>query len=254
MDMGYRETKAQEQTMRGMGERVFTWVLVALLLIIGWSLLGVIVPIVRDFFSSLRELSYFRRIQTSAGVLALVWLWVLFMVLATRVSYWRGRNGVYWAWLGPIALAVLPLLPMRARRGVSKRCPECAEVVQAGALRCRYCAYVFEAGEPAVQTGAVPQPEELGVLGAEAPAPERLIGAEPRIETPPEPQIPAERRLKKASAPMGKAERAYRAALDEADPERRISLLQEVVRQYLSTEWADHALESIVELKERHDE
>ncbi|GAB4282133.1 MAG: hypothetical protein Kow0092_37230 [Deferrisomatales bacterium] len=65
-----------------------------------------------------------------------------FAVVASVIAYSKGRNSLGWflagLFIGPFAL-VVAVLPPVARAGQFVHCPECAEVIRAGARRCRYC-------------------------------------------------------------------------------------------------------------------
>ena len=83
------------------------------------------------------------------GIAALIW--IMCGVIGAVVAGQKGRSVGGWAvlcfLLGPLgvilALVVAPQAAALDRKalaqGASKKCPECAEIVRADAVRCRYC-------------------------------------------------------------------------------------------------------------------
>jgi len=204
-------------------EQVLTWILVVVLIIIGWSLLGVVIPVIRDYLFNLEGFSYLKKIQASVLVLSLFSIWIIFMIGGMRIAHWRGRNGFFWAWLSLIGIIMVCLLPLKEREGITKGCPECAEIIKDEAKICCFCGHKF-IEKP---KKAVPQKMEKEIS---VPETKRV-------------SIPA----KKES--VDRAQKAYLEALEEKDRDKKIALFQQVVRQYMNTEWADRALEEIVKLK-----
>jgi hypothetical protein len=68
---------------------------------------------------------------------------LLFGVVCGIVAHHKARNALGWfitgCCIGPFGL-VVALLPMTVRDGVTRRCPNCLEVVRAEARLCRCCA------------------------------------------------------------------------------------------------------------------
>jgi hypothetical protein len=81
-------------------------------------------------------------------------LWGFFAIIAGVIAANKNRSAVGWFCLGLLfrpfawAVALLPVLPANAEEdyqvsGNLRPCPECAELIQPSARKCRYCGSVI---------------------------------------------------------------------------------------------------------------
>lgn len=77
----------------------------------------------------------------------LIVFWGIPAFVAHRMGATRGRiglgYGLFLSWLGVLVLALLP--PLHGAGAGERRCPDCAEWVQAEATKCRFCGHAFPA-------------------------------------------------------------------------------------------------------------
>jgi len=77
---------------------------------------------------------------------------IFFGAVASAIARRKGRSDILWFLLGfclhLFGLVVL-FLPSVCKVGITKKCPECAEIVRAEANRCRYCGNEFLAANAA---------------------------------------------------------------------------------------------------------
>ena len=69
-----------------------------------------------------------------------------FGLLAATAAHGKGRHPIAWflagILVGPFAL-VVAFLPLVPRAGITLACPNCGEVIRAGASTCRHCGQLF---------------------------------------------------------------------------------------------------------------
>jgi len=66
----------------------------------------------------------------------------LFGTAAALVAHSRARNALGWFvtgfFIGPFSL-IVAVLPLALKEGLTKRCPQCTEVIRYHAQLCRHC-------------------------------------------------------------------------------------------------------------------
>jgi TonB family protein len=100
-------------------------------------------------------------IDTIIGTIGLIWLiiiiiWALFFpCVSAAIAKSKNRSGLGWFLLalviGPFALCVA-LLPAKPDYAKSMQCPDCAEYVKVGAVKCRYCGCLFATKSTSVES------------------------------------------------------------------------------------------------------
>ena len=73
--------------------------------------------------------------------------WLMLGVMSATIAKSRGRSSLGWflmgILLGPIGILVT-LLPPKEKFGVTKKCPDCAEIIKMEANVCKHCGRKFK--------------------------------------------------------------------------------------------------------------
>lgn len=94
-----------------------------------------------------------------SGALLAIFLWVFCSIIAAVIADARGRSVPGWAVggfiFGPFAILLVALLPpiapseqQQIEAGNLQKCPECAELVRAEAVKCRHCGAALHNRQP----------------------------------------------------------------------------------------------------------
>ncbi|HLG29763.1 MAG TPA: zinc ribbon domain-containing protein [Candidatus Brocadiales bacterium] len=74
-------------------------------------------------------------------MIRIIILGVIFGIVGGIIARHKGRSPILWFILCTLIIPVIAiaLLPSVVAKGITKRCPHCAEIIKEDATRCKYC-------------------------------------------------------------------------------------------------------------------